>query len=130
MAAFLVRALDLKPLANSTTQFVDTSGSVFEAEIEILHEHGITNGCSATEFCPTELVTRGEMAALLVRAFDLPPGAGGSFVDEAKSYFEDDIAALAASGVTSGCTFNRYCPDRPVSRQEMAAFLVRVLALP
>jgi hypothetical protein len=130
MAAFLVRALNLKPLANSTTHFVDNYGSVFEAEIEILHEHGITNGCSAIEFCPTELVTRGEMAAFLVRAFKLPAGTQAPFTDDDETVFESDIAALEASGVTSGCTAHLYCPDRVVTRGEMAAFLIRALALP
>ena len=46
--------------------------------------------------------------------------------------FFEDISNLAASGVTRGCdpAADRYCPDRPVTRAEMAAFLVRSLDLP
>jgi hypothetical protein len=69
------------------------------------------------------------MAAFLVRAFDLPAGTANSFVDASGSFFEEDISALLASGITSGCDSTNYCPERVVSRQEMAAFLVRVLAL-
>ena len=68
------------------------------------------------------------MAAFLIRAFDLPIVTRDSFADDDGSFFEADIAALEASGVTSGCSPGHFCSDRPVSRQEMAAFLIRVLA--
>jgi len=130
MAAFLVRALDLEPLGDSTDLFSDDDGSVFQADIEILQGHGITNGCSVTEFCPEESVTRGEMAAFLVRAFKLPASTQDPFSDDDGTVFESDVAALDASGVTNGCAVLLYCPDRVVTRGEMAAFLVRALALP
>jgi hypothetical protein len=43
--------------------------------------------------------------------------------------FYSDIEALAASGITSGCTSTRYCPDGLVTRGQMAAFLNRLGAL-
>jgi hypothetical protein len=129
MAAFLVRTLDIKPVTGFIDSFYDDDGSLFEADIEVLRGHGITNGCTATEFCPTETVTRGEMAAFLVRAFDLPLSTGDSFSDDDDSVFQAEIESLVASGVTSGCSLDRFCPSRPVTRGEMAAFLVRALAL-
>ena len=129
MAAFLVRTLDIKPVTGFIDSFYDDDGSLFEADIEVLRGHGITNGCTATEFCPTETVTRGEMAAFLVRAFDLPLSTGDSFSDDDDSVFQTEIESLVASGVTSGCSLDRFCPSRPVTRGEMAAFLVRALAL-
>ena len=99
-------------------------------DIEVLRQHGITNGCAATKFCPTDSVTRAEVAAFLVRAFDIPVGTQNPFTDDDESVFESDIAALEASGVTSGCAARLYCPDRAVTRGEMAAFLIRALALP
>jgi len=36
---------------------------------------------------------------------------------------------VAAAGITSGCAPNKYCPDDPVSRGQMASFLVRALGL-
>jgi hypothetical protein len=128
MAAFLVRSLDLKPLDGPTDSFTDDDGSAFEADIEILQGHGITNGCTTTKFCPTEVVTRGEMAAFLVRAFKLSASTHDPFSDDDGTVFESDVAALDASGVTSGCATRLYCPDRSVTRGEMAAFLIRALA--
>ena len=43
--------------------------------------------------------------------------------------FHDDIAAIAAAGVTGGCAANRYCPEAPVTRGQMAAFMNRLGAL-
>jgi hypothetical protein len=39
------------------------------------------------------------------------------------------IEALAASGVTAGCTATQYCPDAPLTRGQMAVFLSRALGL-
>ena len=128
MATFLVRSLDLEASAG-TDSFDDDDGSSFESDIEVLYAHGITNGCTPISFCPLAVVSRGEMAAFLVRAFDFSVGTGDPFTDDDGSFFEGDINALEARGVTSGCMFGRFCPDLPVSRGEMAAFLVRALAL-
>jgi len=35
------------------------------------------------------------------------------------------IQALAAAGITAGCGGNNFCPDSPVTRAEMAVFLLR-----
>jgi hypothetical protein len=66
MAAFLVRALDLPPAVGD--RFVDDEDSGFEAEIEALAAAGITAGCAPDRFCPSDPVTRGQMAAFLHRA--------------------------------------------------------------
>src|SRR5690554_4656885 len=71
------------------------------------------------------------MAAVLVRAFDLPAASEDPFVDTQESVFVDDIARLAAAGVTRGCNppaNDRFCPDDPVTRGQMAAFLKRALS--
>ncbi len=116
--------------------FLDTVGSVFQADIEWLAAEGITKGCNPPTnnlFCPNNKVTRGQMAAFLNRALDLPAGSGNPFVDDDSSIFENDIEALAASGITKGCNppiNNRFCPDSFVTRAQMAAFLNRALDLP
>jgi hypothetical protein len=65
----------------------------------------------------------------LVRAFDLTDDGGGNkFVDDDGSVFEDDIAKLAAAGITRGCNppvNDKFCPDNVVTRGQMAAFLHR-----
>ena len=121
------------PLPPNT--FIDDDGSVFEADIEWLAAAGITRGCNPPlndMFCPGESVTRGQMAAFLVRALDLPDGGGVAFVDDDGSIFESDIERLAAAGITRGCnppSNDRFCPNDPVTRAQMSAFLHRALTL-
>ena len=125
MAAFMVRALNLPSVADDP--FTDDDGHTLEAEIASLAASGITSGCSAVSFCPNRPVTRGEMAAFLTRGFDLAASTGLAFSDVEGHFFLAEIASLAASGITSGCSANSFCPNRPVTRGEMAAFLIRAL---
>ncbi len=132
MAAFLARAFGYTELA---PPFTDTAGSIFEADIRKLAKAGVTLGCNPPandKFCPDDTVTRGQMAAFLVRAFDLAPAPSGQFVDIGGSVFAGDIDSLAVVGVTKGCnppTNDRFCPDDPVTRGQMAAFLKRAFEL-
>lgn len=58
--------------------------------------------------------------------------AAGVFSDTAGNPHEAMIEAIAADGITGGCTADgtRFCPGNPVSRAQMASFIVRALALP
>jgi len=121
-----------------------TPGIGFGDWIEDLYGRGITAGCQAPgaplAYCPTREVLRGEMAVFLLKAsegsaFD-PPDCAGLFADVActpGTGFADWIEELYNRGTTSGCQAPadplRYCPDRDVLRQEMAAFLVRTFGL-
>lgn len=110
--------------------FSDDDGNPFEADIEWLFGEEITLGCAFDLFCPKSEVTREQMASFLVRALNLPVATGDVFTDDAGSLHEADINALAAAGITQGCGEGRFCPKAPVTRQEMASFLVRALELP
>jgi hypothetical protein len=113
--------------------FADDNGSLFEADINKLGAAGITRGCNveATEFCSDSQITRGEMAAFLVRGFGYADaGVGDWFNDDDGSIFEADIDRLKVAGVTVGCNppeNTNYCPDDPVQRDQMASFLARAL---
>ncbi len=134
MAAFLRRALKLEAGGGSDL-FFDDGESVFEGDIDRLATAGITLGCNPPtndRFCPGDFVTRGQMAAFLVRAFAYPAGSAGRFVDTGASVFERDIEALAGAEITLGCNppdNDRFCPDDLVSRAQMATFLARALML-
>jgi len=131
MAAFLARALGLTD--RGSTDFTDDNGSIFEADIEKLAAAGITKGCNPpanTKFCPDDEVTRGQMAAFLVRALGLTDPGSTNFTDDNGSIFEADIEKLAAAGITKGCNppaNTQFCPNDSVTRGQMAAFLKRAV---
>jgi len=120
-------------MTRSDSGFVDSGDSVFFGDIWWLATEGVTMGCNPPEsdlFCPDDPVTRGQMAAFLVRALVLTDRLDDPFTDDDSSVFEADIERLAAAGITMGCNppvNNMFCPDAPVTRGQMAAFLVRAL---
>ncbi len=68
-------------------------------------EEGITRGCNPPvndRYCPDARVTRGQMAAFLVRALGLTERLDNPFTDDDGSIFEADIERLAAAGITRG----------------------------
>lgn len=110
---------------------VDIDGSGHVVAIRWAYTAGITRGVTATHFAPTRPVTREQMASFLHRTFVLPSGGVGQFDDvSAGSEHAAAIGALAAAGITEGCGQGRFCPRDPVTREQMASFLARALALP
>ena len=103
-------------------------------DVETLYWYGITKGCSGAPmlYCPTNTVTRAELAVFIERA-----KRGASFVGTATgSPFADvpaghwaggQIEQLYADGITAGCSSapRLFCPDGKVTRAEMAVFLMR-----
>ena len=124
-------AMDLIEILPFAGTFADDDTSVFLADIEWLAAEGITKGCNPpynTLFCPNQVVTRGQMAAFLSRALGYGPAPDAGFTDTVGHVFAADIDKLAAAGVTKGCNppaNDQFCPDNPVTRGQMAAFLVR-----
>jgi len=128
MAAFLNRALGL---SNTSTDFFDDdASSIFQGDINKLAASGITSGCATRQYCPDGNVTRGQMAAFLVRAYGLTAQNSVDFLDDNNSIFENDIEKLATAGITVGCNppaNDRFCPDDEVTRGQMASFLARAM---
>jgi hypothetical protein len=137
MAVFLERGIHgsgFSPPVVPLT-FNDTAGNFAQYWIEALKNDGITGGCGPGSYCPEATTTRAEMAVFLLRsehgAAYTPPAATGDFSDVPLSYWAAPwIEQLAAEGITSGCGTGIYCPDSPVTRAQMAVFLVRTFNLP
>lgn len=133
MAVWVVRVLGIEASSHLTrTSFHDVDArNPYGPFIGRLADVDITRGCGAGNFCPDNLITRAQMAVLLVRAFQLPRGTEAGFADVASgSVFRPYIDSLAKAGITVGCAVEpprRYCPQRFVTRAQMAAFLHRAL---
>lgn len=125
MASFLVKALGLAPAPPGVDYFVDDDGTTHEKNINTLRHHGITTGCGGDNYCPNDPVTRGQMATFLVKGYGIAASSVDAFGDDDGTTHEDDINALAASGITGGCAPGQYCPFDFVTRAEMATFLTK-----
>ncbi len=133
MAVWVVRSLDESP-SGGVVSFTDVDRTSWWATyVKRLAELGITSGCNreGTRYCPDRVVTRAQMATFLVRAFDLQSASPVGFTDTSGNSHARNIDALAAAGITAGCNPDgtRYCPDRSVTRGQMATFLARALDL-
>ena len=109
------------------------AGSPFHDDVETIFRGGVTAGCGAGKYCPALAVTRAQMAAFLVRAsrgegFQPPKARGLVFSDVACGGFAaNEIEWIAGLGVTAGCGGGAYCGSGPVTRQQMAAFLLKIV---
>jgi RHS repeat-associated protein len=109
------------------------SDHLFYSLIGKLSGRGITVGCSTTPplYCPDQPVTREQMAAFIMRAlgeFNPPTPPTQRFADVPPGNpFYAFIDRLAALGITVGCGGENYCPTAAVTREQMAAFMIRAL---
>ena len=138
MAIFLERGMrgsNYSPPPATGNVFFDVGlGSFGAAFIEQFFRDGITSGCGGGNYCPGSSVTRAQMAVFLLRAKHganfSPPPATGDFNDVGVNDFAANfIEQLAFEGITSGCGNNNYCPGDPVTRAQMAVFIVRTFDL-
>ena len=142
MAIFLLRGMYgssyCPPAVGSSAGFGDVPTDHWAAAwIKQLMTEGITAGCGSGNYCPETPVTRAEMAVFLLRskygASYSPPAVGGNtgFGDVPVNHWAGAwIKQLVIEGITAGCGNGNYCPEAPVTRAEMAVFLVRIFNLP
>jgi photosystem II stability/assembly factor-like uncharacterized protein len=99
--------------------------------INLMYETGITGGCATNplQYCPNSTTTRGEMAVFIITAMF----GGNNFSYTTTPYFADVpatnlffkfIQKMKDLNITSGCGSGDYCPDAPVTRGEMAVFII------
>ena len=108
----------------------------FSVPVTALAELGIFAGTECAQgFCPGDPIDRKTMAVWMVRVLDGedPQAVSESKFDDvdAHSFHAPFIERMATLGVTSGCgDGSGFCPDRVVSRAQMAVFLTRAFGLP
>lgn len=116
--------------APTTTTLGDVSSANVHADsIESVVGSGVAETCGTSRYCPAGKVSRGEFAGMLVRALDLPAASGGTTFDDVSAEQRDDVESLYAAGLTEGCSTSSFCPDRNLTREQMATFLSRALEL-
>jgi hypothetical protein len=139
MAVFLLRAREgggYAPPPCTTAPFPDVPcSSPFAAWVQELVARGITSGCGGGLYCPTNPVTREQMAVFLLKSrlgtsFTPPPCTMAAFADvPCTSPFAPWVQELVARAITAGCGGGLYCPTNPVTRGQMAVFLTKTFGL-
>lgn len=110
--------------------FIDTVGHWANKDIEALVSKGILKGITDQNFAPDKTINRSEIAAILARALGLEVKGSTSFKDVPQDkWYSDSVIATADAGLIKGYEGNLFDPTKPLSRQEMAVIMARVLEL-
>lgn len=94
-------------------------------------KHNIMNGISEASFSPNKPLTRSQGAVILVRALGLEKSDDviSGFSDVSSNYWaKEEIDIAAYHGIIKGYDDGRFLPEKPITREEMAAMLDRVVA--
>jgi hypothetical protein len=111
--------------------FLDVpAANLFHALVGRLVVNGVAAGVGGGNYGVDQSTLRQQMAVFLLKGKHgvcyAPPPCTGTFGDvPCPSPFANWIEALAAEGITGGCGNGDYCPQNPVRRDQMAAFLLK-----
>jgi len=129
-ALVIARALQLDTTNVVDPGFADVpKTSVFYGAVAALHSKGVITGIGNSKAGVNQILTRGQMAAILTKAYELEGQATNlPFTDITNHPFKNAISTLFANNVTSGTTATTFGADLPVSRGQLATFVVRAEA--
>ncbi|MGM7683280.1 S-layer homology domain-containing protein [Cytobacillus sp. Hm23] len=126
-AIMVARALELNTdnITDPKLSDVNDEHSAYK-EIAAVIDQGIFDRVDS--FYPNEPLTRGEMAKILVRSYELKGNYGEYFTDVSlENEYYPYINKLFANGVTTGFSNKTFKPDQSVTRDQFAVFFARVL---
>jgi hypothetical protein len=137
--------------SGGTSLFADVDATVsYCRHVHYVYAAGVSQGCTASTFCPSNLVSRAQMAMFVARAMAGSDAAvPTSYSDPAsgRSYdcgmvpnlhFADITSSMSycrhthylwARQVADGCTAGTYCPTSTVNRGAMAKFVTNGFGL-
>ena len=118
---------------NVNETFLDVPTTHFAvAYIQAVFDAGVSAGCGPRLYCPESSTTRAQMAVFLLKASEgsghVPPPCTGAVFGDVPCQggpFDPWIEDLALRGITGGCGGGDYCPGAPVTRAQMATFLLK-----
>lgn len=127
-AVMLAKALGLNTETAPASGFADVPERA-QGAVNALKAAGFVNGKDADTFGAADQLTRGEMALILAKAYNLTGTATHTFTDIAPRY-EAAVQALVAAGVTNGKSPNQFGTADAIKRGEFAIFVYNLEKTP
>ena len=127
MTVYALWRVDENP-GTGANPFTDVSEKDwFYDDVMFVYENGLMLGTSKTLFSPHGTATRGMMATILWRMEGSPvPKGKNSFTDvEAGKWYADAITWTAENGIFAGYGKDKFGPDDPITREQLAAIFYR-----
>jgi hypothetical protein len=133
IVARLLEAAGVDLPASPPDAFDDDDGNTHEANINALADLEVLLGKTATSFAPRGLVTRGQVASILARAYEVVTGAplaagDDAFSDDDDTTHEANINAVAAAGWVNGIDADTFDPGANATRAQLASMTARMLS--
>lgn len=149
----IVKGQSYNCISGGSSIYTDvTPAYIFCPHIHYLSSEGVATQCGDGTYCPDSNITRDQMAIFIARAIaggeDNVPAAYTNPDDPSKHYncsyispdlYFTDVSVsdyfckhahyLWALNIISGCGSNLYCPSDPITREQMAKFLVNAFYL-
>ena len=98
----------------------------FASGVQFAAEQGLFTGVSANEFAPYDPMTRAMLVTVLHRLDGADASGTNSFTDVLNSkWYTNAIAWASANGIVEGLSGNRFAPNAPITREQLAAILFR-----
>ncbi len=102
----------------------------FYGDVRYVYENGIFSGVSNTEFSPNSTLTRAMLVTALYRCEDCPntdkSDISFKFKDvDSESWYADAVYWAWSNGIVKGYSEEDFCPEKEISREEIAAVLER-----
>ncbi|MBB6214351.1 spore germination protein YaaH [Anaerosolibacter carboniphilus] len=109
--------------------FSDIQGHWAQEDILSVENKGWMTGMSSTVFSPNTSLTRAQAASTLVRVMGLQPVEGASSFQDVsdRHWAKKDIETAKQYGLIQGVGNGKFAPDEPVTREQMAAMLDKVI---
>ena len=103
-------------------------GAWYEEAVQYVYEAGLMQGTSASAFSPGRTTTRGQIVTILHRLEGSPRAGRAPFTDvAADSYCAEAVAWAERNAIVRGFGDGTFRPDRPITRQQLAAILLRYM---
>ncbi len=137
-AAFIVRALELD-LTDYNGEFKDVrTGDWYDKVVAAAARSKIIEGVGDGRFAPDDLVTREQMCAMIIRAYEYINGVDTKdesakykdrFKDmgEVSSWAKDNVKAANVLGIVNGMTDTKFVPKSSALREQAAAIIAKFL---
>jgi len=131
-----IQSSHMNVAAQTTAIFSDVPATYWAAPfIEAMYNNRVTTGCATNplKYCPESPVTRAQLAVFLLRTkygstYTPPVATGTVFTDVSATYWAAPwIEEIKKEGITGGCGQTTFCPESPVTRAQMAVFLIKAV---
>lgn len=111
-------------------KFTDIKGHWAEANIKAMAELKLVSGISDTKFAPNDIVTRGQMVALIVRMLDIETDEDANlpFTDVRKDSWDYGVIKAAYDAkLVSGTSETTFKPNKEITREQMMVMMINGL---